>query len=376
MEIAARQRASYELEKKIRQYNETAGEKSQQVQRLQEHLSYLQQYFQVAQQQIELLELQSGKLQKSISALNKEADEISSQLDTLVSELGPHVVNIYKYGSREVLSLVLSAESAHEAVTSAYLLGRLARHDRIVVEELLYKIGELEHGKRGIEKNKAKLMTRAEELDSLHEKYSFAISQTNEQLTVAQRERQRIGAAIKEMERTKLETERVLAELARKKRARPQDEASTIKTNAKADSGSEAYPTLEQGVLLDWPVTGAIVSHYGPREHPVSKAITFYPGIGISVPSGTQVKAAGPGKVLYEGWLQGFGQVVIIDHGRNISTVYAHLATTLVKEKDAVMHGTVIGSVGSTGTAEGFNLHFEVRIGGAAKNPLDYLKKT
>ena len=110
--------------------------------------------------------------------------------------------------------------------------------------------------------------------------------------------------------------------------------------------------------------------------HPDSNTQIFNSGIGISAPRGTPVKAAGPGIVLYEGSLNGFGQVIIVDHGHNISTVYAHLGTTRVSGQDMVMPGTVIGTVGNTGTLEGYNLHFEVRVGDAAKNPLEYLKKT
>jgi murein DD-endopeptidase MepM/ murein hydrolase activator NlpD len=128
--------------------------------------------------------------------------------------------------------------------------------------------------------------------------------------------------------------------------------------------------------MLDWPINGKVVLPYGSRVHPTFKTKTFNSGIDIGATSGAAVRAAGPGEVLFEGWLRGFGQVVIIDHGGNISTVYAHLASTRVKERDAVHPGTVIGTVGNTGTMEGYNLHFEVRVGEAAKNPLDYLKKS
>jgi murein DD-endopeptidase MepM/ murein hydrolase activator NlpD len=128
--------------------------------------------------------------------------------------------------------------------------------------------------------------------------------------------------------------------------------------------------------MLGWPIRGPIASPYGSRVHPVFKTKSFNSGIDIRAASGAPVTAAGPGEVLFEGWLRGFGQVVIVDHGRNISTVYAHLASTRVKEGDAVEEGTPIGTVGNTGTSEGYSLHFEVRVGESAKNPLDYLKKT
>ncbi|MBR0256512.1 MAG: M23 family metallopeptidase, partial [Synergistaceae bacterium] len=111
------------------------------------------------------------------------------------------------------------------------------------------------------------------------------------------------------------------------------------------------------------------------RVHPVFKTKVFNSGIDIQAAAGTPVKAAGAGEVLYRGWLRGFGQVVIIDHGGNLSTVYAHLGGTSVNEGSTVKTGTVIGRVGNTGTDQEYGLHFEVRRGGSAVNPMNYLRK-
>ena len=114
---------------------------------------------------------------------------------------------------------------------------------------------------------------------------------------------------------------------------------------------------------------------YGSRVHPVFKTKVFNSGIDIKAASGTAVKAAGPGEVLYQGWLRGFGQVVIIDHGGDLSTVYAHLGGASVREGSVVKAGTVIGRVGNSGTDSEYGLHFEVRKNGSAKNPMNYLRK-
>ena len=370
-EIAAQQQASYELERRIQQYNVTAGRTSRQARVLQERLIELQRDSNMAQQHIELLESQLDRLQRSISALDTEMGEISFQMDVLINELRLRVINVHKYGSREELNLLLSAESAHEAITSAFLLDRLVRHDRFVIEGLLNKATELQHGKRNIERSQAQLMARAEELNTRRREYSSAIDQTIAQLSGVQRQRQGAEAAVREMGQAQLEIERTLANLIRNRRELQRDAPPTTQEYQTSPAPAPT-PTLGQEMLLDWPVRGAIASHFGPRAHPVYNTETFRSGIDISAPPGTTVRAAGPGVVLYEGWLQGFGQVVIIDHGRNLSTIYAHLATTRVRERETIMPGAVIGTTGNTGTVEG--LHFEVRVGDTAKNPLDYLR--
>lgn len=125
---------------------------------------------------------------------------------------------------------------------------------------------------------------------------------------------------------------------------------------------------------LSWPVRGTVTMQYGNRVHPTFKTKIFNSGIDIRAAAGTPVKAAGPGEVLYQGWLRGFGQVVIIDHGGDLSTVYAHLGGASVREGASVQKGAVIGTVGNTGTDSEYGLHFEVRKGGSAQNPMNYLR--
>ena len=375
-EIAVQERARDELNKKIRQYNETAQKKAQQARSLLGRITNLQQNSKIAQQQVKLLELQSSKLQKSMIELDREIAATSRRVDSLIGERRVRVVNLYKYGSRGGLNLLLSAQNTHDAVASAYLLDRLSRYDQVVIDELLNKMADLEQGKRSLERNRERLSTRTKELNAQRERYNSTISETNVILSGVQRDRQKAEAAVKEKEQAQQAIGRTSIDLLQKKKTRESGDKKPQSTNAGA-SGAPApkYPSLGRGSMLDWPLQGAIDRPYGSHVHPVFKTKSFNSGIDIRAASGTPVKAAGPGEVLFEGWLRGFGQVVIIDHGQNISTVYAHLASTRVKERDAVQPGTVIGTVGNTGTTENYGLHFEVRVKESAKNPLNYLKK-
>ena len=362
-EIAAQEQARLNLERRIQLHNEAVSGRSQQERMLREHLSVLQQNSEITQQQIELLEEQMDRLQNAINALDAEIAETSYQKEFMVSELGARLVNIFKYGSREELNLLLSSESLNEAMASAYLLRRLAHHERLVIEDLLAKASALEQGRRNIESSRTLLAARARELDSLREEYFAAISHTSEQIAGIQMERRRVESAIWEMGQAQRDLERSLGNLTRQRR-------DSILAEMPVARDVQPIPALGGNVTLNWPLRGAVASRFGPN----SDTGAFNSGIAISAPSGSPVRAAASGIVLFGGWLQGFGQVVIIDHGRNMSTVYAHLATSLVSERDTVAAGAVIGTVGNTGTAEGYSLHFEVRVGDSARNPMDYLR--
>jgi len=124
-----------------------------------------------------------------------------------------------------------------------------------------------------------------------------------------------------------------------------------------------------------WPVLGNITSLFGERFHPILRVKTTHTGIDIGAPSGRPVFAVDDGVVLYSGRWGNYGNVVILDHGNNTTTLYAHLSKYLVKNNVTVKKGTVIGLVGSTGLSTGPHLHFEVRKSGKVQDPLIYLPK-
>ena len=122
-----------------------------------------------------------------------------------------------------------------------------------------------------------------------------------------------------------------------------------------------------------WPTFGLITSGYGWRIHPIFRRKAFHEGIDIVSFWGAPVYATADGFVTYAGWKSGYGKIIEINHGRGISTAYAHLSSIRVKVGSYVKKGQLIGLVGSTGTSIGPHLHYEVRKNGVAVNPVPYL---
>lgn len=131
-------------------------------------------------------------------------------------------------------------------------------------------------------------------------------------------------------------------------------------------SGSVAVgPPSSAGLV--WPVAGPITSGFGPRWG------RMHEGIDISGASGTPIAAAAAGTVIIAGWSGGYGNLVVVDHGNGISTAYAHNSSIAVSVGQTVSQGTVLAGMGTTGNSTGVHCHFEVRINGAAVDPLGYL---
>ncbi len=127
------------------------------------------------------------------------------------------------------------------------------------------------------------------------------------------------------------------------------------------------YYRSQAGPEFIWPVKGRISSRYGPRWGRV------HHGIDIAVITGTRVKAAADGRVTFAGYSASYGYLIIIDHGKNYETRYAHNSKLLVKTGQRVTQGTTIALSGNTGRSTGPHLHFEIRVKGATKDPLSYL---
>ncbi len=118
---------------------------------------------------------------------------------------------------------------------------------------------------------------------------------------------------------------------------------------------------------MSWPVRGPVTSPYGYRWG------RLHAGIDIGAGSGTPIRAAKAGQVVFSGVMNGYGNVIVINHGGGLSTLYAHQSRLGARDGQSVAQGDVIGAVGSTGRSTGPHLHFETRVGGSPQNPRPYL---
>jgi len=127
------------------------------------------------------------------------------------------------------------------------------------------------------------------------------------------------------------------------------------------------------GNLPRWPLKTSISSKFGWRKDPFTGKNRFHAGVDLPAREGTQVKASMPGRVLFSDYQQGYGNLVVLDHGHGFTTLYAHNRDNTVKQGDWVEKGSPIAQVGSSGRSTGPHLHFEVKRHGKNLDPVDFL---
>ncbi|MDR0823248.1 MAG: M23 family metallopeptidase [Endomicrobium sp.] len=144
-------------------------------------------------------------------------------------------------------------------------------------------------------------------------------------------------------------------------------------------SYSEVILHIKQERLLfmatprGWPAEGVLTSRFGFRQNPFFNTRDFHSGLDIANALNTNVVATANGKVVFSGWQSGYGNIIVVDHGYNYRTAYAHLSNRLVLVGDYIARGQIIGKMGNTGSATGPHVHYEVHFKGKSINPISFL---
>ena len=143
--------------------------------------------------------------------------------------------------------------------------------------------------------------------------------------------------------------------------------------NPPEESGSDGVPGDPSTETFLRPGYGVVTDNYGPRINPVTGEAGFHTGIDLGDPYGAPVAASKSGVVVYSGWISGYGNTIIIDHGSGVQTLYAHNSELLVAVGETVYRGQTVAYVGSTGMSTGPHIHWEIRINGQHIDPSPYV---
>lgn len=302
----------------------------------------------------ELAEQESkiAELKESISQLETELNTITEKYDKQVELFKQRMVAIYIAGDTQYLDVLLNSSSLSDFISSYYIISQLTQID----EEL---INNLETKKKTMDLSMQKLENEKKELATIVE------NQTRTTRT---------------LQNTKKMRENFIAKLS--------DEEKNLQE--KIDEINQQYDIVNQQILalaqqgidtayiggeLEWPVPGytRITSKFAMRVHPITGQYKLHTGVDIGAPEGANFVAANDGIVVKAELNAAYGNMVIIDHGGGISTLYAHGSAILVEVGQSVKRGDSILKVGSTGYSTGPHAHFEVRINGVATDPLPYI---
>jgi murein DD-endopeptidase MepM/ murein hydrolase activator NlpD len=285
---------------------------------------------------------------------------LQEQYRTAVDVLERRIVSLYESAPPSTIDVVLDSQTLQDAIDQVQYVEQLSRQDKRIADAVAVARTQAKAARR---KTKALRTTVSGET-------AVIAARTAQERAVRD---ELVGAQgdLASQRRTKLvdlsklsASERAEAEEIDALQAASQALTARILAAQAHDAGAPATPSAAG---LIWPVSGPITSPFGWRWG------RMHEGIDIGVPYGTPIHAAAAGTVIYCGWEEGYGNLVVIDHGGGIATAYGHQSSIAVTCGQHVDQGQVIGYVGCTGHCTGPHLHFEVRVNGAPVDPLGYL---
>ncbi|MCX7831569.1 MAG: peptidoglycan DD-metalloendopeptidase family protein [Actinobacteria bacterium] len=315
-----------------------------------------------ANSEIEDLRNEIGKLEYQEKLKEREIMDLFEKEKEQSKALANRIRFMYKKDENFILGFVLQGESFAEMLEGIEFIARLAKSDKELIEDLKETRAEAESARKEL---KTLIAAKQNVLSRLAEKKNKL-----EYLASLRREKARQLNAIYLNKSETLKSVKLDKELYEK--LENELEALSKRLEQEIRKLQEQQRNKVYSGQFLWPVNGVVTSGFGMRLHPILGTYRMHTGIDIAAPLGTPVKAAQSGTVLMAGRLGGYGNCIIIDHGGGVSTLYAHLNSINVEIGQQITKGTVIGAVGSTGLSTGPHLHFEVRINGEPKNPLNY----
>ena len=301
-----------------------------------------------------------------LARLEDRLRELAATIQRLTQEhaiaqrrLEERLVELYETNEASELEILLQAQSFSDLLEQLDYFRAIGEHDKEIADEI----------KRVQEETRAARQETAAVRTEVAEAAAVLAKKTEEERAA----RAALLARQAALAAARNDKESLLADV-RSQRHKDEEDLEKMQAASAAiaeqlrNSGSTAVggggAPSASGFI--WPVSGPVTSGFGWRWG------RMHEGIDIGAACGTSIRAAASGTVVYAGWMDGYGNIIVIDHGGGLATAYGHQSALYVGG-GSVSQGQVIGAVGSTGHSTGCHLHFEVRVNGTPVNPLNYL---
>ena len=306
----------------------------------------------VSQQEISNINIQITDLLNQISENEEKLSEVQKEYDNIQELLDARLIAMYKAPKFQNLDILLNSKSISEFIGNYYAVKQLNEYDAKLLETVKQQKSDIEITKKILEEKKKQVNTdkqtqqkKAQVLSNTKTMREYYISKLTKEELELQSQIDQYNLQVSEIE-------------------------AEIKLLA-LNSISEDYI----GGAMIWPIPGytQITSKYGMRVHPITGTYKLHTGMDVGAPTGSSFVAAANGIVTKATYNSAYGNMVIIDHGGGVQTLYAHGSEIVAQVGQIVSKGTEVLKVGSTGYSTGPHAHFEIRINGQTVNPQEYL---
>ncbi|MFL5482937.1 MAG: murein hydrolase activator EnvC family protein [Gemmatimonadaceae bacterium] len=376
--LPAVSRAQTDAETRVNAQREELARIRAERDELEQKMSGLQNTAHELRDEVNLLDKQHDATARMVKSLDQQLVSITEEVSNTTTDLANsereatikrevlqrRLIEIYKRGPLYSAEVLFSAQSVGQLVARYKYLHLLALRDQGLVKRLdeLHEKIEAQHGQL------VRLQSSVAENRSEKEKEAARLADLEQQqasnLQRVQEDTKRTKARLAELEKSESRLNNFIASFEAERRR--------AGTRGAASAGPSSIRTTDIG-RLDWPVSGTFLYRFGRQVNP-NNTTTRWNGVGITAAAGTSVKAVSAGTVAYAGPMGTYGNTIIVEHGGGDYSVYGSLGRMDVRKGARVIKGQALGTVGVSDPALGPHLHFEIRKGGPAVDPAEWLR--
>lgn len=298
---------------------------------------------------------------QEVERLTERLGQKKGQLAALEQRFRDRVTAAYKYGRVSYAAVLMGSRDVGQFLSTTKYVQSVMDEDLDIVERVTTATQELVEIRAQADEKRQELGEQQDAAAELAAQVEEATARQRDLTAKVEAERARRSELLRRYESEQAQHEDLVDSL--------QAESESLEAELKK---LQSIGTAPGPGGLFWPTNGYKTSDFGYRTHPIFGSRRMHTGVDISGSVGQPIIAAASGTVVHAGWRGGYGLTVVIDHGGGMATLYAHQSALAVSTGQRVEGGQKIGEVGSTGYSTGPHLHFEVRINGEPRNPMDW----
>jgi septal ring factor EnvC (AmiA/AmiB activator) len=349
----------YEIQQKIRKAWKSVSESKEEEDVIRANMEDINDTIRKKEKELRSFGRQTSLIQSEIASLENEIEGLSANLDSRKQYLKEYVNFLYREQYGDNAFALTSATNYQDLARKSKYISLLANYEGRVIEKYMSDVQEVNSKRKNLqelveelETNKAAALDKKKELQS-------DLSDKNELLSGIKEKQMAYEKKIKELEASSRKIQGVVKNSERKK----------IPESILGDG----FVSLKGN--LPWPIYGKVLIPYGDYKDPVFNVSTFKNGIEIEAGPDDLAKAVAGGRVIYAGDFEGYGMLLIIDHGDGYNSLYGNLSGVLLKKGELLIKGMELGKITGSKLLNTPALYFEIRYNGKPVDPMEWLEK-
>lgn len=349
------------LRQKIEQQRKKSREAAKRENSILETLEEVDYQRTLKKKELTVVNLQLVERDQEIERLDRDLLALRREMDAKEGLVRERVRVLYQEGRFNSLKVLFSSRDYYDFLKRYYYLTWISNKEGELLQSYQSAATRMEPKETALRKARAELL-----------EYKTEITRKLSEIQTEKRKKDRLLASIRDEKSTHERTIRELEDSAVKLKGliKKLEEQRAARREPETTAGF----SLQRG-HLDWPTRGRVVTFFGRQKHPKFDAYVYRKGIEIQAGQGSPIRSVYGGSVVYADWFRGYGLLVIIDHGKNYFSLYAHAAKLLVSAGDRVAVRQIIGEIGDTGLTSDNSLYFEIRRGADPLDPLTWLRR-